>query len=47
MYIYEDELTHKPQLILSYKTIYVNTYTINVIDIDFKDGNDHNGAEAT
>ena len=44
MYIYEDELTNKPQLILSYKTIYVNTYTINVIDIDFIDGS---GAEAS
>lgn len=44
MYIYEDELTNSPQLILAYKTIYVNTYTVNVIDIDTKDDD---GAEAS
>ena len=33
MHVFTDEITNKPQLLISYKTIFINVYTINVIDL--------------
>ena len=41
MHVYTDEITDKPQLLISYKTIFINVYTINVLDLD--NDMDHNG----
>ena len=34
MHVFTDEVTDQRQLLISYKTIFINVYTINVIDLD-------------
>jgi len=41
MHVYTDEITNEPRLLISYKTIFINVYTINVIDLE--NDMDHSG----